>query len=72
MLSPPRSGAGTVQVTLDGRPIAAAAAGDDVHAVRVRVTRQRLYHLVSRPRGEAHVLSLRFSPGVAGYAFTFG
>ena len=72
VLSPPRSGPGTVQVTLDGRPIAAAAAGADVHGSAVRVTRQRLYHLVSRPHGEAHVLSLRFSPGVAGYAFTFG
>jgi Thioredoxin like C-terminal domain len=59
-------------VLLDGRPIAASAAGDDVHGGRIEVTRQRLYHLVSRPRVERHVLTLRFSPGVAGYAFTFG
>jgi Thioredoxin like C-terminal domain len=38
----------------------------------VRVTRQRLYHLVSRPGVETHLLSLRFSRGVSGYAFTFG
>jgi hypothetical protein len=36
------------------------------------VTTQRLYHLVSRPRPEQHTLGLRFSPGVSGFAFTFG
>jgi hypothetical protein len=59
-------------VALDGRPIAAGAAGADVHGSAVNVARQRLYHLVSRPNAETHVLSLRFSRGVAGYAFTFG
>jgi cytochrome c biogenesis protein CcdA/thiol-disulfide isomerase/thioredoxin len=72
VLSPPRGGKGSVQVMLDGRPIAASAAGRDVDDGRVAVTRQRLYHLVSRPRVETHVLELSFSPGVAGYAFTFG
>jgi cytochrome c biogenesis protein CcdA/thiol-disulfide isomerase/thioredoxin len=72
VLSPPRHGAGTVEVALDGRPIEAAAAGADVHGAEVQVTRQRLYHLVSRPGVETHLLSLRFSRGVAGYAFTFG
>jgi cytochrome c biogenesis protein CcdA/thiol-disulfide isomerase/thioredoxin len=72
VLSPPRSGAGTVHVALDGHPIAAAAAGADVHRSAVRVTGERLYHLVSRPGVETHVLSLRFSRGLSGYAFTFG
>jgi len=72
VMSPPRRGAGTVQVGLDGRPIAAAAAGADVHGSAVRVTGQRLYHLVSRPGVETQLLSLRFSRGVSGYAFTFG
>jgi cytochrome c biogenesis protein CcdA/thiol-disulfide isomerase/thioredoxin len=72
VLSPPRRGAGTVQVALDGRPIPAAAAGADVHRSAVRVTEQRLHHLVSRPAVETHLLSLRFSRGVSGYAFTFG
>jgi cytochrome c biogenesis protein CcdA/thiol-disulfide isomerase/thioredoxin len=72
VLSPPRHRSGTVEVTLDGRPIEAAAAGADVHGAEVQVTRQRLYHLVSRPGVETHLLSLRFSRGVAGYAFTFG
>ena len=38
----------------------------------VKVTTQRLYHLLSRPKAGSHDLQLRFSPGVAGYAFTFG
>jgi hypothetical protein len=61
-----------VQVLLDGRPIPAADAGADVHHGVVTVRRQRLYALVSLPRDESHRLSLRFAPGVTGYAFTFG
>jgi cytochrome c biogenesis protein CcdA/thiol-disulfide isomerase/thioredoxin len=61
VLSPPAHGAGTVRVTLDGRPQRG-----------VRVTTQRLYHLVSRQQPEEHTLKLSFSAGVAGYAFTFG
>jgi cytochrome c biogenesis protein CcdA/thiol-disulfide isomerase/thioredoxin len=72
VLSPPRGGAGDVAVELDGRPIPADRAGDDVHGGVVRVTRQRLYHLVSAPKGERHRLTLRVSPGVGAYAFTFG
>ena len=36
------------------------------------VRRQRLYSLVSLPGDQRHRLSLRFAPGVTGYAFTFG
>jgi cytochrome c biogenesis protein CcdA/thiol-disulfide isomerase/thioredoxin len=61
-----------VQVLLDGRPISARAAGADVHGGVVTVRGQRLYTLVSLPRDERHRLSLRFAPGVSGYAFTFG
>jgi len=61
-----------VRVLLDGRPIPAAVAGGDVHGGVVTVTGQRLYTLVSLPRDEQHRLSLRFAPGVTGYAFTFG
>ena len=50
----------------------AIAAGADVHGGVVRVDRQRLYHLVSAPAGEHHVLTLRVAPGVQAYAFTFG
>jgi hypothetical protein len=61
-----------VHVLLDGRPIPSSAAGSDVHSGVVTVRRQRLYALVSLPRDEGHRLSLRFAPGVTGYAFTFG
>jgi thiol-disulfide isomerase/thioredoxin len=61
-----------VQVLLDGRPIPAADAGADVHDGVVTVKGERLYTLASLPRNERHRLSLRFAPGVTGYAFTFG
>jgi cytochrome c biogenesis protein CcdA/thiol-disulfide isomerase/thioredoxin len=61
-----------VQVLLDGRPISVADAGSDVHDGVVTVRRQRLYSLVSLPHDERRRLSLRFAPGVTGYAFTFG
>jgi hypothetical protein len=50
-----------VRVALDGRPYRV-----------VTVRRQRLYTLVNLPRNERHKLSLRFDPGVSGFAFTFG
>lgn len=61
-----------VSVFLDGRPIEARDAGADVRGGRVRVRGERLYRIVELPRRGAHDLSLRFDPGVAGYAFTFG
>ena len=47
-------------------------AGTDVHGGVLTVTNQRLYTLVSAPSDERHRLTLRFAPGVSGYAFTFG
>ena len=38
----------------------------------MRVTSQDIYTLLSRPSTGEHELELRFSAGVAGYAFTFG
>jgi cytochrome c biogenesis protein CcdA/thiol-disulfide isomerase/thioredoxin len=61
-----------VQVLLDGKPISARDAGSDVHDSAVTVTGQRLYSLVSLSGDQQHRLSLRFAPGVSGYAFTFG
>jgi cytochrome c biogenesis protein CcdA/thiol-disulfide isomerase/thioredoxin len=61
-----------VQVLLDGRPISAWQAGADVHGGVVTIRRQRLYTLVSLPHAQRRQLSLRFAPGVSGYAFTFG
>ncbi len=62
----------TVHVLLDGRPIAAADAGADVHDGAVTVTGERLYGLVSLPDAQRHRLTLRFAPGVSAYDFTFG
>jgi cytochrome c biogenesis protein CcdA/thiol-disulfide isomerase/thioredoxin len=61
-----------VRVLLDGHPIPATDAGADVHDGVVTVRGQRLYTLASLPRNEQHRLTLRFAPGIAGYAFTFG
>jgi cytochrome c biogenesis protein CcdA/thiol-disulfide isomerase/thioredoxin len=61
-----------LQVLLDGRPIPARYAGSDVHDGLVTVRGQRLYTLVSLPRDEQRRLSLRFTPGISGFAFTFG
>jgi hypothetical protein len=61
VLSPPKRGAGTVKVAVDGKP-----------TKTVKVTSQKLYHLFSAPELETHTLKLTPSPGVAGYAFTFG
>jgi cytochrome c biogenesis protein CcdA/thiol-disulfide isomerase/thioredoxin len=72
VLSPSSKGPSSVQVLLDGRPIPAADAGADVHDGVVTITHQRLYSLVSLPDDEQHRLTLRLSPGVTGFAFTFG
>jgi thiol-disulfide isomerase/thioredoxin len=61
-----------VQVLLDGHLIRASQAGADVSAGAVRVSGQRLYSLAALPSAQTHRLTLRFSPGVSGYAFTFG
>jgi hypothetical protein len=55
------SGKGRVDVLVDGRKQRV-----------VRVNGDRLYTLVSSPRVLDAILELRFTPGVAGYAFTFG
>jgi cytochrome c biogenesis protein CcdA/thiol-disulfide isomerase/thioredoxin len=55
------TGKGTVDVLVDGK-----------QERTVRVTDDRLYTLVDRARLGEHLLELRFTPGVAAYAFTFG
>lgn len=66
------AGPAPVRVRLDGEPIANSVAGADVERGAAEVGEQRLYRLVELPRVERHLLSLRFAPGVSGYAFTFG
>jgi cytochrome c biogenesis protein CcdA/thiol-disulfide isomerase/thioredoxin len=61
-----------VHVYLDGKPIPDGIAGPDVHDGVLTVQGQRLYSLVNLPRVGRHLLTLRFDPGVSGYAFTFG
>jgi cytochrome c biogenesis protein CcdA/thiol-disulfide isomerase/thioredoxin len=61
-----------MKVLLDGKPIAAADDGSDVHNGYVEVTDQRLYNLVELPKVEHHTLELVPEEGVQGYAFTFG
>ncbi|MGI9019135.1 MAG: cytochrome c biogenesis protein CcdA [Solirubrobacterales bacterium] len=63
---------GRVEVLLDGKPVTAAQAGEDVRAGAATVTDQRLYRLVDLPEVGDHALELRPEPGVTGYAFTFG
>ena len=66
VLSPPKRGAGTVAVGSTAIRIQTSRAGADVHHGVVRVDRQRLYHLVSAPAAEHHVLTLRPSSGSPG------
>lgn len=65
-------GAKKVNVLLDGKPIESAEAGRQVRRSMVTVKGQKLYSLVDLPKVENRTLSLRFPPGVSGYAFTFG
>jgi hypothetical protein len=72
VLGPPPGRSAHVRVLLDGRPIPAALAGDDVHGGALTVDRQRLYDVVALPRPGHARLSLRIDPGISAYAFTFG
>jgi cytochrome c biogenesis protein CcdA/thiol-disulfide isomerase/thioredoxin len=62
----------TMRVLLDGKPIPARLAGEDVHDGVVRIDHQRLYRLVDGRRAGEHRLTLEPDAGVSGYAFTFG
>jgi cytochrome c biogenesis protein CcdA/thiol-disulfide isomerase/thioredoxin len=59
-------------VELDGEPIDDRFAGEDVSGGRLQVSRQRLYRLVDLTDAGEHTVTLRFEPGISGYAFTFG
>ena len=47
-----------MQVLLDGKPISAADAGEDVQDGTVTVDAQRLYSLVDLPEAGTHTLTL--------------
>ncbi len=55
------TGTGSVDVLVDGK-----------RERRVQVAGDKLYTLVDRTETGDHLLELRFTPDVAGYAFTFG
>ena len=55
-------GKGSVRVLVDGKP---------VRTVRVSGL-SRLYTLLESPRSRQGIFELRFTPGISGYAFTFG
>jgi cytochrome c biogenesis protein CcdA/thiol-disulfide isomerase/thioredoxin len=61
-----------VEVLLNGKPIAASAAGADVHDAFATVRGERLYSLVSMPTDEQRLLTVEVPPGVQAYDFTFG
>jgi cytochrome c biogenesis protein CcdA/thiol-disulfide isomerase/thioredoxin len=55
-------GRGSVEVLLDGRPQSTVEIGGE----------PRLYNLLRLPKLREGLLELRFTPGLAAYAFTFG
>jgi hypothetical protein len=55
-----------------GRPRPLEVRVDGRRTRRVTVRDQRLYELVSLPKAGRHRLDLRLTPGLSGYAFTFG
>jgi len=61
IFSPPRHGAGTVTVSVDGR-----------RTRTIAVTGQRLYTVASFATDGEHAIHLAVSPGTSGYSFTFG
>ena len=58
-----RGRARQLQVLLDGEPIAAADAGEDVRGGEATISKQRLYRLVDLPQAGDHTLELRFDAG---------
>ncbi len=61
-----------VEVLLDGKPVSRSDAGSDVSGGVAEISKERLYRLVELDKAGEHTLTLRFAPGISGYAFTFG
>ena len=73
VLHPPITGdVGTLRVLLDGAPISADRAGEDVEDGEVAVSHPGMYRLVRGGDAERHELTLETeSDGLATFAFTF-
>lgn len=65
---------GNVQlpILLDGNPISAEYAGDDVQDGLVRLSGQRLYNIVSMDEAASHTVTIIAEPDFEIYTFTFG
>jgi len=63
-----------IKVLLDGKPVDATNEGTDVKNGVLTVPEDRLYNLINlHGKTESHVLKLEFeTPGIQGFAFTFG
>ncbi len=77
VLAPLAETPATVQLLIDGKPLPAGSWGEDVRerngAPIVSVDLPRMYRLLRHEEMEEHLLELRTSsPGLAGFAFTFG
>ncbi len=71
VLSSPRNPR-PVNLLLDGKPLSAKEAGEDVKGSRVMVSGERLYSLIDLPKPGRHVLTVSPAAGVRAFAFTFG
>ncbi len=65
-------GPAPLEVLLDGEPVSDSNAGSDVKNGVAEISSERLYRLVELDDAGQHTLTLRFAPGITGYAFTFG
>ncbi len=67
------AGSGTIEVFLDGEPIAAEYRGSDVDGNTIRISESDLYNVVTSETAGQHELWLRTdSPGLEIFTFTFG
>ncbi|MGH9328305.1 MAG: redoxin domain-containing protein [Terriglobia bacterium] len=76
VMAPPETGAGAIDVRLNGKPMPEQLAGEDVTwaggRASMRVEEPRMYRLLKTVRVESRLLELEtFTPGLEAYAFTF-
>ena len=75
VMRPGSAGTGAkIKVFLDGKPVDASDAGEDVKDGVLTIDSARLYNLIDlHGRKGSHLLKLEFeTPGIEAFAFTFG